>query len=149
MRTIIISVFLAIMASGCQTRQLSYTETLNRMDAEFAEAYVNGTQTDAIVALRVFLAKLDELQRHPNCPADFERQFSISRGLTNARLASIQKARGHDEKAKAFITIALTQFEDPQATTEEDIYKLVDKMDAPLNLKWKQKDTQQQFQHVP
>jgi len=113
------------------------------MDAEFAEAYVDGSQNDAIVALHVYLARLDELQRHPDCPKDFEKQVAISRGLTNARLASIQKARGHEEKAKAFVTIALTQFQDPQAITEEDVYKLVEKMDASLNIQWKQEITQQ------
>ncbi len=149
MKRIILFSWLCAMCIGCSTVQpVSYSDFLRHMDDEFAESYVNGSVSDAKKALHVYLARLDELQRHPDRPDNFEISFAISRGVTKARLAALQQFLGHTEKAKAFVAAALTHLPDPQATTEEDVYNLVERMDSHLNIRWKEETTQQESGHV-
>lgn len=139
------TLLLTILSCGCTTvRPLSYMDFLRQMDDKFYESYVNGNSVDeAERALHVYLVRLNELQRHPDCPKDFEVDFSRSRGITEARLATLHKFLGNQEKADAFATEALTHLPDAQARTKQDVYEFAGRMDTLHKLKWKKEDTQQ------
>lgn len=133
-----LTLFVALCSGCSRSTAPSYSDLLDQADSEFADVYIDGSVSDVKEALHVFLARLDELQRHPGCPPNQEIAFDISRGLTEARLANLHASLGNSEKAKAFTAAALTHMPDAQARTEEELFALVNRMDKRLNPKWKQ-----------
>ena len=128
---------------GCsRSTTPTYSDRLTEIEKQFGQVYANGTVREVETALHVYLARLNGLQMHPDCPEGKELHFALLRGLAEARLARLHGILGHPEKEAAFVAAALTHVADEDVNTKEALFEMVERFDGGRPMHWKQELTQ-------